>query len=100
VLRTDGRLLFIEHVRSDSPRLARWQDRLVNPWRHFARGCRCNRATSELMTACGYEVEHRDDATWRAMPPIVRPLVIGRARKAAAATATVSANTRGGSNDD
>jgi hypothetical protein len=52
------------------------------------------------MTACGYEVEHRDDATWRAMPPIVRPLVIGRARKAAAATATVSANTRGGSNDD
>jgi ubiquinone/menaquinone biosynthesis C-methylase UbiE len=28
VLRPSGQLLFIEHVRSDSPTLARWQDRL------------------------------------------------------------------------
>jgi len=80
-LTTDGRLLFIEHVRSDSPRLARWQDRLVNPWRRFARGCRCNRATSELIRASGFAFERLDDASWRAMPPIVRPLIIGRARK-------------------
>ena len=53
VLRPDGQLLFIEHVRSDSPRLARWQDRLAGPWRRFARGCRCNRATAELIVTCG-----------------------------------------------
>ena len=108
VLKPDGQLLFIEHVRSDSPRLARWQDRLANPWRRFARGCRCNRATSELMAALGFELEDLDDASRRAMPPIVRPLIIGRARKTAAATAatssrvadaTVSASTRGGSID-
>ena len=31
VLQEDGQLLFIEHVRSDSPRLAGWQDRLAGP---------------------------------------------------------------------
>jgi ubiquinone/menaquinone biosynthesis C-methylase UbiE len=81
VLRANGRLLFIEHVRSDSPGLARWQDRLAGPWRIFAQGCRCNRATVELITAAGFELEHERRVSWRAMPPIVRPLIIGRARK-------------------
>jgi hypothetical protein len=31
------------------------------------------------MVAGGFQLEHLDDARWRAMPPIVRPLVIGRA---------------------
>lgn len=79
VLRPDGELLFVEHVRAESSRLARWQDRLCEPWRRFARGCRCNRATVELMRACGFELDVAE-ATWRAMPPIVRPLVVGRAR--------------------
>ncbi|MGN6171107.1 MAG: class I SAM-dependent methyltransferase [Solirubrobacteraceae bacterium] len=79
VLRPGGQLLFIEHVRAESPALARWQDRLVGPWRRFACGCRCNRATVELMRACGFEVE-ASTASWRAMPPIVRPLMSGRAQ--------------------
>jgi SAM-dependent methyltransferase len=80
VLRPDGRLLFIEHVRSDSATLAWWQDRMARPWRRFARGCRCNRATAELMVACGLQLEDVHTASWPAMPPIVRPLVTGRAR--------------------
>jgi SAM-dependent methyltransferase len=80
VLRPDGQLLFIEHVRADSPALAYWQDRVATPWRHFARGCRCNRATAELMVACGLEFETIGEAAWRGMPPIMRPLIIGRAR--------------------
>jgi SAM-dependent methyltransferase len=80
VLRPDGQLLFIEHVRSDSPKLARWQDRLDKPWRRFAQGCRCNRATAELMVARGFELAERRDAQWPAMPPIVRPLIIGSAQ--------------------
>lgn len=78
VLRPDGQLLFIEHVRSDSATVARWQDRLARPWQRFAEGCRCNRATLELIRDCGFQVEAQT-AAWRAMPPIIRPLAIGRA---------------------
>ena len=54
------------------------QDRLARPWRRFAEGCRCNRATLELMDACGFRLDAHL-AKWRAMPPIIRPLVVGRA---------------------
>ena len=45
VLKPGGRLLFIEHVRSEDPGLARWQDRLEKPWRFLGDGCHCNRDT-------------------------------------------------------
>jgi SAM-dependent methyltransferase len=80
VLRPDGQLLLIEHVRADSPRLARWQDRLAGPWQRFADGCRCNRATAELIASSGLQLE-ATAGSWRAMPPIVRPLVSGRATR-------------------
>jgi ubiquinone/menaquinone biosynthesis C-methylase UbiE len=80
VLRPDGQLLFIEHVRSESPILARWQDRLAQPWRRFACGCRCNRATAELIATCGLELDDVHTASWHGMPPIVRPLIAGRAQ--------------------
>ncbi len=80
VLRPDGQLLFLEHVRSESPRLASWQDRLAEPWRRFARGCRCNRAITELMVTGGMTLDDVRAESWPAMPPIVRPLVAGRAQ--------------------
>ena len=80
VLRPDGQLLFIEHVRARSQFLAACQDNLLQPWRHFAGGCRCNRPTVELMRACGFAVA-ADDVVWRGMPPIVRPLMVGRATR-------------------
>jgi ubiquinone/menaquinone biosynthesis C-methylase UbiE len=80
VLRPDGQLLFIEHVRAKSRFLAACQDSLLQPWRRFAAGCRCNRRTVELMRANGFGVD-ADDAVWRAMPPIVRPLMVGRATR-------------------
>lgn len=97
VLRPGGQLLFLEHVRSESPTLARWQDRLATPWRRFARGCRCNRATTELIAGCGLELDQEREASWHVMPPIVRPLVIGRATQAPAAGSTApSAQTAAG----
>lgn len=78
VLRPDGQLVFIEHVRASSRFLAACQDSLLQPWRRFAGGCRCNRRTVELMRSCGFAVE-ANDAAWRGVPRIVRPLVVGRA---------------------
>jgi ubiquinone/menaquinone biosynthesis C-methylase UbiE len=79
VLRPDGRLVFIEHVRADSPRLAHWQDRLARPWRAFAAGCRCNQSTLALI-ARELRIDHVSAAGWGGMPAIVRPLAIGEAR--------------------
>ncbi len=76
VLRPGGRLHFVEHVRSEHPLLARWQDRLQRPWRAFAEGCVCNRDTLGLLrrTFPGTAAEPQP---WKAMPVLVRPLVVG-----------------------
>jgi SAM-dependent methyltransferase len=79
VLRPGGSFLFVEHVRSDSPRLARWQDRLSGPWQAFAEGCRCNQNTLDLLGGAGFAVAVRERADWRRVPPLVRPVVAGQA---------------------
>jgi ubiquinone/menaquinone biosynthesis C-methylase UbiE len=79
VLAPGGRLLFIEHVRSPTPRLARWQRRLARPWRAFALGCRCDQATLELLERAALRIDRVAPGRWRGMPALVRPLVIGHA---------------------
>ena len=79
VLKPGGRLLFIEHVRSDSPRWARWQDRLNGPWRAFAEGCNCNRATLDTLAQSPLGVGEVEHGTFHAMVPLIRPLVTGSA---------------------
>ena len=54
VLEPDGRLLFIEHVRSDDDGLARWQDRL-NRLNRFVVNCDCNRSTLQGIRAAGFQ---------------------------------------------
>jgi ubiquinone/menaquinone biosynthesis C-methylase UbiE len=76
VLRPGGRLLFCEHVRSESARLARWQDRLADAWAGFADGCRCNRDTLAAI-ASQMDIAAVEPAHWRGMPPLVHPLVLG-----------------------
>jgi ubiquinone/menaquinone biosynthesis C-methylase UbiE len=78
VLKPGGRLLFVEHVRAQSVRLARWQDRLARPWAVFAQGCRCNLQTEALL-ARGLRLERVTRARWRGMPAVVRPLIVGEA---------------------
>ena len=77
ILRPGGRLLFIEHMRSDTERWGRWQDRLEQPWASFGCGCRCNRRTLELIAQSPLRIEASARASWHGMPPLVRPLTIG-----------------------
>jgi ubiquinone/menaquinone biosynthesis C-methylase UbiE len=79
VLKPDGRLLFIEHVRSDDPASARWQDRFEKPWRFMADGCHCNRDTAATLTASAFQIESIDQGALPKSMPIVRPLISGTA---------------------
>jgi ubiquinone/menaquinone biosynthesis C-methylase UbiE len=79
VLRPGGKLLFLEHVRSDSRRLARWQDRLHRPWHAFAAGCNANRATVDMLRESPLRVEVVERDRWSWMPALVHPLAIGTA---------------------
>jgi ubiquinone/menaquinone biosynthesis C-methylase UbiE len=78
VLRPGGRLLFCEHVRSDSNRRSRWQERLARPWEAFADGCRCNQETLGLIERA-LRIERLEREEWRGMPGLVRPLIVGSA---------------------
>jgi SAM-dependent methyltransferase len=81
VLRPGGRLLFLEHVRSDDPGLARWQDRLERPWRFLADGCHCNRDTVALVERSSLELGAVDRSALPKTPPIITPLACGSATK-------------------
>jgi ubiquinone/menaquinone biosynthesis C-methylase UbiE len=78
VLRPGGRLIFIEHVRSDEPGLARWQDRLNGLIRLVA-CCDCNRRTLASITAEGFEVIDVQHTSLKKVPPWDRPLIAGTA---------------------
>lgn len=77
VLKPGGRLLFMEHVRSDRPSLARWQDGLAPTWRYLAIGCNCNRDTVGALEASGFRIEHIEHGPLPKLGPLVRPLVTG-----------------------
>ena len=82
VLKPDGQLLFLEHVRSHDPKTAKWQDRLHGPWKAFGNGCHCNRDTAAALTGAGFRLEME---SWRMpkAPPIVRPVIEGVGRSSA-----------------
>lgn len=79
VLRPGGKLLFVEHVRSREPSLARWQDRLEKPWRFLADGCHCNRDTVATIEASPFELDQVEHDRLPKAVPIVRPLARGSA---------------------
>jgi ubiquinone/menaquinone biosynthesis C-methylase UbiE len=81
VLVPGGGLLFIEHVRGDSHRLARWQDRLDRPWGWFAGGCHPNRPTPDSIADAGFQIEQLERGEMPKAPPLVRPLIRGIARR-------------------
>lgn len=83
VLKPGGRLLFLEHVRSDDPGVAKWQDRLEKPWRFLGDGCHCNRDTEAGIRTAGFELSDVEHPKLPKAPPIVRPMARGSARTAA-----------------
>ena len=77
VLGADGEIRLFEHVRSEEPGIARWQDRLNRPYGWFAGGCNMNRDSLGTLSRAGFGVRFRR----LAYGPRFAPHVLGMARK-------------------
>ncbi|HJQ50845.1 MAG TPA: class I SAM-dependent methyltransferase [Gaiellaceae bacterium] len=78
VLRPGGRLLFLEHVRSDEPALARFQDRM-NWLNRLVVFCDCNRPTLSTIEASGFRASELERSVLPKAPKFARPLIYGSA---------------------
>jgi ubiquinone/menaquinone biosynthesis C-methylase UbiE/DNA-binding CsgD family transcriptional regulator len=78
VLRPGGQLLFIEHVRSTDPELARFQDRM-NGINRFVVGCDCNRPTLDSLQEAGFTITQVEHTTLPKAPKFARPAIVGSA---------------------
>jgi len=82
VLRPGGRLLFLEHVRSDDPARARLQDRM-NWLNRIVVMCDCNRPTLDTIRRAGFTVTSLERTALPKAPKFVSPAIIGVAAKPA-----------------
>jgi len=78
VLRPGGQLLFLEHVRSDDPQVARFQDRM-NWLNRLVVLCDCNRPTLASIEDEGFTVSRLQHTAMPKAPKFVRPLIVGAA---------------------
>jgi len=80
VLKPGGRLLFVEHVRSDDAAAARRQDR-INWLNRLLVGCDCNRPTLETLERGGFGVDDIVHGELPKSPSFVRPMIVGCATR-------------------
>jgi ubiquinone/menaquinone biosynthesis C-methylase UbiE len=76
VLRPEGRLLFLEHVRADDPALARTQDRM-NWLNRIVVCCECNRPTVQTLEGAGFKIDDIEQTELPKTPKFVRTAVTG-----------------------
>ena len=79
VLKPHGRLLFLEHVRSADPKIARRQDR-IRPLYNLC-GCNPNRDTFAGIEASDFTVESVERGEVPKAPKVERPMIVGTARR-------------------
>jgi SAM-dependent methyltransferase len=56
ILRSDGRLIFVEHGHSPDARVEVWQNRLNPVFRRIGGGCNLNRKITELIEGAGFRI--------------------------------------------
>ena len=78
VLHPQGRLLFLEHLRSSDAKVAKAQDRL-NWLNRLVVCCDCNRPTLDTIIDAGFEITLIEHTSLPKAPPFVRPTIVGTA---------------------
>jgi ubiquinone/menaquinone biosynthesis C-methylase UbiE len=79
VLKPNGRLLFMEHVRSSDPKVAKQQDR-IRPLYNLV-DCNPNRETLAAIEASVFSVESVRQGEVPKAPKVERPMIVGTARR-------------------
>jgi ubiquinone/menaquinone biosynthesis C-methylase UbiE len=79
VLKPGGKLLFLEHVRSDDEKIARSQDRMRPVYNLF--GCNPNRSTLAAIESSVFTVEDVRHGEIPRAPKVERPMIVGTARR-------------------
>jgi ubiquinone/menaquinone biosynthesis C-methylase UbiE len=82
VLKPAGRYVFLEHGRSDNPRMAWWQDRFNPLQRRLAGGCNLNRPIAQLITEAGFEITTLERHLLSGVPRLFSKMYCGVARLA------------------
>lgn len=77
VLKPGGKFVFLEHGRSDDPRVAGWQDALNPVQRVIACGCNLNRPIDALIAQAGLQVKRLDRFVLGGVPRIAGEMYRG-----------------------
>jgi ubiquinone/menaquinone biosynthesis C-methylase UbiE len=93
VLRPGGKLLFIEHVESEDPKVARLQRRMHRINKFVAYGCHTNRRTIDALQAEDFDIVDLTHGELTKAPPFLRPLVYGVAAPREVVTRAVDSVT-------
>ena len=80
VLKSGGRMLFIEHGRSDKANVAKWQDRWNPVQKVLGCGCNVNRKMDALIEESGFRFERLDRFIADGAPEIFGTMYRGAAR--------------------
>lgn len=80
VLAPGGQLRMLEHVRSQSPLGARWQDFIQPLWTWVAGGCHPNRDTEANVRKAGFEIDPADHRAHKGMRRFSARAASGAAR--------------------
>ena len=70
VLKPGGKFLFLEHGRSDDPKITRWQDRLNPVQNIIGCGCNLNRRIDDLIAQAGLTITQLDRFAMQGVPRI------------------------------
>ncbi|HWH33698.1 MAG TPA: class I SAM-dependent methyltransferase [Acidimicrobiales bacterium] len=70
VLRAQGRLVLMEHVRAGDEGLAEWQDLVDRPWSWVNGGCHPNRRTLAALEGAGFCVESLQRSGFAVLPHV------------------------------
>ncbi len=70
VLKSGGKLVFVEHGRAPEPRVRWWQDRLTPAWKRISGGCHLNRDIADVLTRNGFRIDEMNTGYMNGLKPM------------------------------